>query len=150
MKLHFWTFLNKLPSCPIGETDDTTEPKYANISLSSKNAGPVERQIVSIQDLIKIGRGIGEKTCAQLTDPLIPDLAEGYMAVYKTQIREYLGLRDFYSLVKLVSALAKDRKHNSIIETLSCVLSTTSGATLETFILPTSFFEKHCKVGKNS
>ena len=71
----------------------------------------MERQIVSIQDLIKIGRGIGEKTCAQLTDPLIPDLAEGYMAVYKTQIREYLGLRDFYSLVKLVSALAKNRKH---------------------------------------
>ena len=52
------------------------------------------------QDLIKIGRGIGEKACKQLTEALIPDLADGYLAVYTVQEKEYFGLRDFYSLVK--------------------------------------------------
>ena len=52
------------------------------------------------KDLVKIGRGIGDKACRQLTDPIIPDLAEGYLAVYKDQEKEYFGLRDFYSLVR--------------------------------------------------
>ena len=51
------------------------------------------------QDLIKIGQGIGDKACKQLTDPLIPDLADGYLAVYTAQEKGYFGLRDFYSLV---------------------------------------------------
>ena len=50
-------------------------------------------------DLIKIGKGIGDKTCQKLTDHLIPDLADGYLEVYNAQEKEYFGLRDFYSLV---------------------------------------------------
>ena len=52
------------------------------------------------KDLIKIGQGIGDKACRQMTDFIIPDLAEGYLAVYESQEKEYFGLRDFYSLVK--------------------------------------------------
>ena len=52
------------------------------------------------QDLIKIGKGIGDKACRQLTDPLIPELADGYLQVYEVQEKEYFGLRDFYSLVR--------------------------------------------------
>ena len=52
------------------------------------------------QDLTKIGKGIGDKACRQLTDPLIPELADGYLEVYKVQEKEYFGLRDFYSLVR--------------------------------------------------
>ena len=51
-------------------------------------------------DLIKIGRGIGDKTCQKLTAPLIPDLADGYLEVYNVQEKEYFGLRDYYSLVR--------------------------------------------------
>ena len=55
------------------------------------------------QDLIKIGKGIGDKACKQLTDPIIPELADGYLEVYEVQKKEYFGLRDFYSLVKVYS-----------------------------------------------
>ena len=51
-------------------------------------------------DLVKIGKGIGDKACRQLTDPIIPELADGYLAVYDVQEKEYFGLRDFYSLVR--------------------------------------------------
>ena len=61
-------------------------------------------------NLIKIGKGIGDKSTASLIDYLIPDLADGYLEVYKTQKREYFGLRDFYSLVKMISAYVKELK----------------------------------------
>ena len=51
------------------------------------------------EDLIKIGLGIGDRDSKRLTDPLIPDLADGYLQVYEKQGKEYFGLRDFYSLV---------------------------------------------------
>ena len=37
----------------------------------------LQRTPPSRNDLIKIGRGIGDKSCSQITDPLIPDIAEG-------------------------------------------------------------------------
>ena len=37
----------------------------------------LQRTPPSRDDLIKIGRGIGDKSCSQITDPLIPDIAEG-------------------------------------------------------------------------
>lgn len=104
----------------IDDDEPTPDKKVAFVGISNWALDPAKmnrgillsRTPPDIQDLIKIGRGIGEKSCAQLTDPLIPDLAEGYMAVYATQKREYFGLRDFYSLVKMVSALAKERKND--------------------------------------
>ena len=81
--------------------------KYYNDKLSCQALDPakmnramlLQRTPPNRQDLIKIGRGIGDKTCQKLTDPLIPDLAEGYLEVYRVQEKEYFGLRDFYSLV---------------------------------------------------
>lgn len=35
------------------------------------------------------------------------DLAKGYFGVYKTQKREFFGLRDFYSLVKMLFRLVR-------------------------------------------
>ena len=102
----------------IDDDEPTPDKKVAFVGISNWALDPAKmnrgillsRTPPDMQDLVKIGRGIGDKTCAQLTDYLIPDLAEGYMAVYKNQKREYFGLRDFYSLVKMVSALAKERK----------------------------------------
>ena len=34
------------------------------------------------EDLIKIGRGIGDRSIQQITDPYIPELADGYLEVY--------------------------------------------------------------------
>ena len=102
----------------IDEENPTPDKKVAFIGISNWALDPAKmnrgillsRTPPTSKDLIKIGRGIGDKSCAQLTDSLIPDLAEGYMAVYKQQEREYFGLRDFYSLVKMVSSLAKEKK----------------------------------------
>ena len=61
---------------------------------------PLQRTPPDRQDLIKIGKGIGDKTYKHLTDSLIPDLVDGYLAVYEKQRKKYFGLRDFYSLVE--------------------------------------------------
>ena len=64
----------------------------------------LSRAVPDKTDLIKIAEGI----CAQnqevfkLMKPVIEKLASGYEAVYLKQDREYFGLRDFYSLVKMV------------------------------------------------
>ena len=64
----------------------------------------LSRAVPDKTDLIKIAEGI----CAQnqevfkLMKPVIDKLASGYEAVYSKQDREYFGLRDFYSLVKMV------------------------------------------------
>ena len=60
----------------------------------------LQRTPPDVEDLIKIGRGIGDKACRQLTDPIISELADGYLKVYEDQEKEYFGLRDFYSLVR--------------------------------------------------
>eukprot|EP00923_Selenidium_pygospionis_P053798 GHVN01093709.1.p1 GENE.GHVN01093709.1~~GHVN01093709.1.p1 ORF type:complete len:2403 (+),score=325.49 GHVN01093709.1:991-7209(+) len=61
------------------------------------------------KDLIKIGNGIVDPSGKRLTDALIPDLVDGYLQVFEKQDREYFGLRDFYSLVKMISSEARRR-----------------------------------------
>ncbi|XP_077864556.1 E3 ubiquitin-protein ligase rnf213-alpha-like, partial [Saccoglossus kowalevskii] len=39
--------------------------------------------------------------------PMIPALAKGYLKLYKIQNKEFFGLRDFYSLVKMVYGFSK-------------------------------------------
>lgn len=41
--------------------------------------------------------------------PTIEKLANGYESVYTKQSREYFGLRDFYSLVKMVYAMVQKK-----------------------------------------
>ena len=85
----------------IGISNWALDPAKMNRGILLQRTPPIRT------DLIKIGQGIGDKSCRQLTDSIIPELADGYLAVYKKQDKEYFGLRDFYSLVKMVSATAK-------------------------------------------
>ena len=72
----------------------------------------LSRGVPGREDLIKTAKGI----CARDMDTFrimqanIEPLANGYLAVYTQQKREYYGLRDFYSLVKMVFAQVFDRQ----------------------------------------
>ena len=98
----------------IEDEEPTDDKKVAFIGISNWALDPakmnrgilLQRTYPDRNDLIKIGQGIGDKTCRHMTDPIIPELVDGYLAVYQKQEKEYFGLRDFYSLVKMVSATA--------------------------------------------
>jgi hypothetical protein len=68
----------------------------------------LSRGVPTKADLIKSAEGIcsgsNNNDALSLMKPFIVNLATGYYKVYKEQEREYFGLRDFYSLVKMVSA----------------------------------------------
>ena len=66
----------------------------------------LSRGVPNINDLIKSAEGIcsGNEHASRLMQRTIRELANGYSEVYKRQEREYFGLRDFYSLVKMVYA----------------------------------------------
>ena len=68
----------------------------------------LSRGVPTEKDLIKSAEGIcsgsNNNDVLSLMKPFIKLLATGYYKVYKEQEREYFGLRDFYSLVKMVNA----------------------------------------------
>jgi hypothetical protein len=57
----------------VGISNWALDPAKMNRGILLSRIPPDEK------DLIKIGRGIGDKKVAQLTDPLIPDLVAGYL-----------------------------------------------------------------------
>jgi E3 ubiquitin-protein ligase RNF213 len=66
----------------------------------------LSRGVPDKDDLIRSAQGIcaGNEDAHRLMRHAIRVLAEGYHEVYMEQEREYFGLRDFYSLVKMVYA----------------------------------------------
>ena len=68
----------------------------------------LSRGVPTKEDLVKTAQGIcsSNKDDLSLMKAVIHPLANGYYEVYKKQEkeREYFGLRDFYSLVKMVCA----------------------------------------------
>jgi hypothetical protein len=72
----------------------------------------LSRGVPDKSDLVKSATGIcsRDNDALMLMKPSIQKLADGYAEVYKRQKREYFGLRDFYSLVKMVyAAVCKNR-----------------------------------------
>jgi len=68
----------------------------------------LSRGVPTKEDLIKSAVGIcsSDKDALSLMKAVLEPLAAGYYAVYKKQEREreFFGLRDFYSLVKMIFA----------------------------------------------
>jgi hypothetical protein len=64
----------------------------------------LSRGVPSQPDLIKIAKGIcaSDEDALELMATVFNDLAKGYCHLYETQEREFFGLRDFYSLVKML------------------------------------------------
>ncbi|KAM9245412.1 E3 ubiquitin-protein ligase rnf213-alpha-like [Leptosomus discolor] len=63
------------------------------------------------EDLIKTAEGICAAQChLQGIEDFFPVLAEFYCKVLKTQKVEFFGLRDFYSLIKMILSYSQDKK----------------------------------------
>ncbi len=60
------------------------------------------------KDLIKSAEGIcsSDKFASTKMLAAIRQLTEGYQAIHRRQEREYFGLRDFYTVVKMVFSVA--------------------------------------------
>ena len=64
----------------------------------------LSRGVPSQTDLVKIAKGIcaSDEDAKEFMATVFNDLAKGYYHLYYKQDREYFGLRDFYSLVKML------------------------------------------------
>ncbi|XP_064635715.1 E3 ubiquitin-protein ligase RNF213-like isoform X3 [Lineus longissimus] len=108
-----------------GNDDDdnvvsTDYKKVAFIGISNWALDPakmnrgilVQRDVPDENELIRSAEGICSTKKQVLEDirPLIPRMANAYLELYRMsfhEIREFFGLRDFYSLVKMVYAFAE-------------------------------------------
>ncbi|KAJ8315842.1 hypothetical protein KUTeg_007992 [Tegillarca granosa] len=103
--------------------DEKPEPhmKVAFIGISNWALDPakmnrgifVQRFVPDKEELIESAEGIcsTKRRVLKLIKPLIPDLAESYLALFEKalELREFFGLRDFYSLLKMVYAFAEKK-----------------------------------------
>ncbi|XP_078611724.1 E3 ubiquitin-protein ligase RNF213-like isoform X2 [Branchiostoma floridae x Branchiostoma japonicum] len=102
-----------------GEEEDPTRShkKVAFVGISNWALDPakmnrgifVSRGKPRKEDLTKSARGICENDHHVLArmKTLLPHLSEAYLKLYNSQDREFFGLRDFYSLVKMVYGFCK-------------------------------------------
>ena len=70
----------------------------------------VSRGVPSPEELVLIAQGIcsDNKRTLHLMESVLPRLVAGYSHVYRKQKRDFFGLRDFYSLVKMIYQTACD------------------------------------------
>ena len=94
----------------VGISNWALDPAKMNRGILLSRGVPTE------DDLIKSAEGIcsNDEDAKRLISPYLKDLAHGYYHVYTKQPREFFGLRDFYSLVKMLYAivLKKQRSPN--------------------------------------
>ncbi|KAK7494871.1 hypothetical protein BaRGS_00013998, partial [Batillaria attramentaria] len=104
--------------CPGDEVPEACK-KVAFIGISNWALDPakmnrgilVQRDVPNNEELIETARGIcttRNELALENVKVLIPKLAEAYLSIFEEakQKREFFGLRDFYSLVKMVYAFA--------------------------------------------
>ncbi|XP_077980164.1 E3 ubiquitin-protein ligase rnf213-alpha-like [Glandiceps talaboti] len=104
--------------------DDNDNPpahkKVAFIGISNWALDPakmnrgilVSRGVPDEDELVESARGIcsTSKFVQGHIGPMISALSKGYLEVYTKQTKEFFGLRDFYSLVKMVYGFSKASK----------------------------------------
>ncbi|XP_077980129.1 E3 ubiquitin-protein ligase rnf213-alpha-like [Glandiceps talaboti] len=107
------------------DDDDNPSPdkKVAFIGISNWALDPakmnrgilVSRASPDKEELIESARGIcsshGSGMILSLVQPIFSALASAYLEIYTNQEREFFGLRDFYSLVKMVYAFCRRSRH---------------------------------------
>ncbi|KAM6107493.1 LOW QUALITY PROTEIN: E3 ubiquitin-protein ligase rnf213-alpha-like, partial [Phoenicopterus ruber ruber] len=73
----------------------------------------------SEEELVKTAKGIcADQPHLERIEHLFPILANFYCNVLKTQKTEFFGLRDFYSLIKMIVSYMQDKKRSSQEEVL--------------------------------
>ena len=103
----------------------------------------LSRGVPTKEDLIKSAEGIcsSDKDALSLMKAVIEPLATGYYAVYKKQEqeREFFGLRDFYSLVKMIYAGVQRTKRQPELSDIVHAVQRNFGGYFGDFI-PTNVF----------
>ncbi|CAH1233987.1 RNF213 [Branchiostoma lanceolatum] len=109
----------------VGDEGNTNPPqkKVAFVGISNWALDPAKmnrgiflsRGVPDNDDLRKSARGIceqDERVLAQL-ETMLGSLVSAYTSLYRPQLedREYFGLRDFYSLIKMVSSFCRASGH---------------------------------------
>ncbi|CAG0886586.1 unnamed protein product [Cyprideis torosa] len=104
--------------------DETPEPfkKVSFVGISNWALDPakmnrgilVSRGVPTRDDLRNTAQDIcaNDKSALEFMRKAIQLLTDGYSHVYDKQAREYFGLRDFYSVVKMVFGIAQRQKRN--------------------------------------
>ncbi|XP_056014152.1 E3 ubiquitin-protein ligase rnf213-alpha-like isoform X2 [Ostrea edulis] len=102
-----------------GDEKPEEHKKVAFIGISNWALDPakmnrgilVQREVPDREELEESAEGIcsGNKRIKKMIKPLIKPLAESYLQVFDSVIakREFFGLRDFYSLIKMVYSFAE-------------------------------------------
>ncbi|KAH1172131.1 hypothetical protein KIL84_007749, partial [Mauremys mutica] len=109
--------------------DEVPEPykKVGFVGISNWALDPAKmnrgllvfRTNLNKDELVKTAKGIcADETHVTKIEHLFPSLADFYCEVLKKQPMEFFGLRDFYSLIKMILFYAKDRKSISEEEQL--------------------------------
>ncbi len=101
----------------------------------------LSRGVPTKADLIKSAEGIcsGNEDASRLMKSTTKLLADGYSQVYERQEREYFGLRDFYSLVKMVYAMVERNGREPSREDITYVVQRNFGGYFGDF-RPTQVF----------
>lgn len=90
----------------IGISNWALDPAKMNRGIFVSRGDPNKKE------LIESAKGIcsSERITLQKVEHLFPLLANAYDKICKNQVKEFFGLRDYYSLIKMVFALAKTCK----------------------------------------
>ncbi|KAL8623379.1 hypothetical protein ACOMHN_065913 [Nucella lapillus] len=139
--------------CPGDEEPDVSK-KVGFIGISNWALDPakmnrgilVQRDIPDEEDLVETARGIcstSDERAKLNMKMLIPTLAKAYLTIFKDAKlkREFFGLRDFYSLVKMVYTFAADSKRIPSQRQLVAAIRRNFGG-LDT-VDPVESFRKH-------
>ncbi|XP_071172243.1 E3 ubiquitin-protein ligase RNF213-like [Mytilus edulis] len=127
-----------------GCIDDENQEKYkkvAFIGISNWSLDPakmnrgilVQRDVPDITELIESAEGIccTNRNVLNCIKPLIQPLAESYLDLFQlasAEMREFFGLRDFYSLIKMLYAFAsKSEQKPTWLELQHCILRNFGG-----------------------
>ncbi|XP_060597666.1 E3 ubiquitin-protein ligase rnf213-alpha-like [Ruditapes philippinarum] len=125
-----------------GEEDPEDYMKVAFIGISNWALDPakmnrgiiVQRDVPDLEELINSARGIC-KTDSEgpnyIMEPLIRPLAESYLELFSIaskRMREFFGLRDFYSLIKMVfNSVEETRKIPTWFQMLHAIMRNFGG-----------------------
>ncbi|XP_072028883.1 E3 ubiquitin-protein ligase rnf213-alpha-like isoform X2 [Amphiura filiformis] len=87
----------------IGLSNWALDPAKMNRGIMVSREDPTEKE------LVETARGIcsTDQDVLMKIQDLIPPLAQGYQTVCEKQSREFFGLRDYYSLIKMIYGFAK-------------------------------------------
>ncbi|XP_052061725.1 E3 ubiquitin-protein ligase RNF213-like [Mytilus californianus] len=127
-----------------GCIDDENQEKYkkvAFIGISNWSLDPakmnrgilVQRDVPDITELIESAEGIccTNRNVLNCIKPLIQPLAESYLDLFQlasAEMREFFGLRDFYSLIKMLYAFAsKSEQKPTWLQLQHCILRNFGG-----------------------